>query len=175
MKKKNEKDEEEKKEKVMRKHRARTAATVGGTAHEIIRAPWFSEKALIVTEKGVYTFACQTCQATKKDRAISATNKSCFKCRMKKSDEENDLTGRHFGDDENDGWTVICFAGRNKQYCGQRMWLCRCVCGIEKLVSAANLVSGKSKRCHSCGQKLWRKKKCERLEREVTNAVIIPS
>ena len=47
----------EKKEGAVKKHRARTAATVGGIAHEIIRAPWFSEKALIITEKGVYTFA----------------------------------------------------------------------------------------------------------------------
>ena len=40
-----------------RKHRARTTKLVAGRAHEIIRAPWFSEKSLIVTEKGVYTFA----------------------------------------------------------------------------------------------------------------------
>jgi len=40
-----------------RKHRARTAPSTGGRAHEIIRAPWFSEKALVATEKGVYTFA----------------------------------------------------------------------------------------------------------------------
>lgn len=33
-------------------------------AHEIIRAPWFSEKALIMTEKGVYTFDVPT-SATK--------------------------------------------------------------------------------------------------------------
>ncbi|MFA6414610.1 MAG: 50S ribosomal protein L23 [Candidatus Paceibacterota bacterium] len=46
----------EKKEKVVVKRRARTAPTKDGLAHEIIRAPWFSEKALIVTEKGVYTF-----------------------------------------------------------------------------------------------------------------------
>jgi large subunit ribosomal protein L23 len=37
---------------------------VGGVAHEIIRAPWFSEKALILTEKGVYTFEV-TSRATK--------------------------------------------------------------------------------------------------------------
>lgn len=47
----------EKKDKVVLKHRARTASTKDGVAHEIIRAPWFSEKALIVTEKGVYTFS----------------------------------------------------------------------------------------------------------------------
>jgi ribosomal protein L23 len=28
-----------------------------GKAHEIIRAPWFSEKALLGTDKGVYAFA----------------------------------------------------------------------------------------------------------------------
>ncbi len=38
------------------KHRARTAANPNGLSHEIIRAPWFSEKALIGTEKGVYVF-----------------------------------------------------------------------------------------------------------------------
>ena len=54
----------ETKENATRKHRARTAATVHGAAHEIIRAPWFSEKALIATEKGVYAFAV-TPRATK--------------------------------------------------------------------------------------------------------------
>ena len=38
------------------KRRARTAATKDGVAHDIIHAPWFSEKALIGTEKGVYAF-----------------------------------------------------------------------------------------------------------------------
>jgi len=47
----------EKKDKVVVRHRARTAPAADGAAHEIIRAPWFSEKALISTDKGVYTFA----------------------------------------------------------------------------------------------------------------------
>jgi len=51
------KDKKEKKDKVVLKHRARTAPSTEGTAHEIIIAPWFSEKALIATEKGVYAFA----------------------------------------------------------------------------------------------------------------------
>ncbi len=46
----------EKKDKVIVRRRARTAPSANGTAHEIIRAPWFSEKALIITEKGIYTF-----------------------------------------------------------------------------------------------------------------------
>jgi large subunit ribosomal protein L23 len=47
----------EKKEKVARKAHARVIAHADGRAHEIVQAPWFSEKALIVTEKGVYSFA----------------------------------------------------------------------------------------------------------------------
>ncbi len=46
----------EKKEKSAPVRRARTTPTANGIAHEIIRAPWFSEKALIGTEKGVYVF-----------------------------------------------------------------------------------------------------------------------
>ena len=41
---------------VTRRRRARTTKLSGGIAHEIIHAPWFSEKALIATEKGLYTF-----------------------------------------------------------------------------------------------------------------------
>jgi len=46
----------EKKTKTARAHHARSAKLANGVAHEILRAPWFSEKALIVTEKSVYTF-----------------------------------------------------------------------------------------------------------------------
>lgn len=57
-----------KKDAVVRVHRARTTALTNGRAHEIIRAPWFSEKALIITEKGVYTFDVPA-RATKADIA----------------------------------------------------------------------------------------------------------
>jgi len=47
----------EKKEKVDAvKHHAHSTKSLNGAAHDIIRAPWFSEKALIGTEKGVYVF-----------------------------------------------------------------------------------------------------------------------
>jgi large subunit ribosomal protein L23 len=49
-------------------HRARASKLQSGVAHEIIRAPWFSEKSLIITEKGVYTFEV-TARATKADIA----------------------------------------------------------------------------------------------------------
>lgn len=60
---------EEKKAPASRKlHKARQAKLAAGKAHEIIRAPWFSEKALIITEKKVYTFAVDSC-ATKAEIA----------------------------------------------------------------------------------------------------------
>lgn len=62
------KTKKEKAKKVVRPHRARTTASVGGAAHEIIRAPWFSEKSLIITEKGVYVFAVSP-RATKAEIA----------------------------------------------------------------------------------------------------------
>ncbi len=47
---------------------ARATKPAQGTAHETIRAPWFSEKALIATEKGIYTFEVPP-RATKADIA----------------------------------------------------------------------------------------------------------
>lgn len=44
---------EGKKKKIVR---ARAVARRDGAAHEVVRAPWFSEKALIITEKKVYVF-----------------------------------------------------------------------------------------------------------------------
>lgn len=58
----------EKKSGATRTHRARTAAVAQGVAHELIREPWFSEKALIATEKGVYAFAVRP-HATKAEIA----------------------------------------------------------------------------------------------------------
>lgn len=52
----------------VRSRNARAAKLSAGKAHEVIRAPWFSEKALIGTEKGVYVFAVPP-QATKAEIA----------------------------------------------------------------------------------------------------------
>jgi large subunit ribosomal protein L23 len=35
---------------------ARVKMNTDGLAHEVVRAPWLSEKALLATEKGIYTF-----------------------------------------------------------------------------------------------------------------------
>ena len=55
-----------------RLRKARQTKLAAGIAHEVIRAPWFSEKALIATEKGVYTFDVST-------RATKATIASAIK------------------------------------------------------------------------------------------------
>ena len=52
----NKKEVKTKSEKSARVHHARAQKLKDGVAHEIIRAPWFSEKSLIITEKGIYTF-----------------------------------------------------------------------------------------------------------------------
>lgn len=39
-----------------RKRTVRAVASLHGIANDVISAPWFSEKALLMTEKGVYTF-----------------------------------------------------------------------------------------------------------------------
>jgi len=62
------KTKKEKKEKVAVKRTAHATKTLHGGAHDIIRAPWFSEKALIATEKGVYAFAVRP-SATKPEIA----------------------------------------------------------------------------------------------------------
>jgi len=59
-----------KKEKKAVVRHARAKKLAAGTAQDIIRAPWFSEKALIMTEKGVYTFAVPV-RATKTDIAAA--------------------------------------------------------------------------------------------------------
>lgn len=62
------KEKKEKSAEAARVTHARAKMSAEGVAHEIIRAPWFSEKALIVTEKGVYTFDVST-RATKAEIA----------------------------------------------------------------------------------------------------------
>ena len=58
---------EEKKKDAHKTHaKARTHAD--GKAHEVILAPWFSEKALLSTERGVYAFSIAK-DATKEDVA----------------------------------------------------------------------------------------------------------
>jgi hypothetical protein len=58
-----------------------------------------------------------------------------------------DLTGRRFSE-----WTVIAFHEYRERY--QSFWLCECSCGVRDVIRAHNLLSGQSRQCRSCGQKL---------------------
>ena len=51
-----------------------------------------------------------------------------------------DLTGRRFG-----RLVVIRWVGNNKR--GRALWLCRCDCGAETVVSAGHLLNGNTKSC----------------------------
>ena len=64
-----------------KKHVARAKMSADGVAHDIIRAPWFSEKALMATERGVYTFGVST-RATKAE--IAGAIKEIYKVTPKK-------------------------------------------------------------------------------------------
>lgn len=68
-------------EKTVRVHHAQARKPVNGIEHEIIRAPWFSEKALIMTEKGVYTFMVPA-RATKAE--IAGAIKEIYKVEPRK-------------------------------------------------------------------------------------------
>ena len=57
-----------KSDKVAKVSHARAQKLKDGVAHEIILAPWFSEKTLLMTEKGIYTFEVPK-RATKADIA----------------------------------------------------------------------------------------------------------
>jgi hypothetical protein len=57
-------------------------------------------------------------------------------------DSAKDLTGKRFGK-----WVVLEYAG--KKGCN-RLWLCRCECGVEKNVSQGNLLCKLSTQCQRC-------------------------
>ena len=60
---------------------ARSRTPADAMEHDIIHAPWFSEKALIATEKGVYAFVVPA-RATKTD--IAGAIKAIYKISPKK-------------------------------------------------------------------------------------------
>ena len=64
-----------------RKHSARARKPISGIEHDIVRAPWLSEKALIATERGVYTFLVRQ-RATKAE--IAGAVKEIYKVSPRK-------------------------------------------------------------------------------------------
>jgi len=85
------KEKKVKSEKASRVSHARSAKLADGVAHDIIRAPWFSEKALINTEKGVYTFVVPA-RATKAQ--IAGAIKEIYKVTPRMIRTAN-LPGKH--------------------------------------------------------------------------------
>ncbi|MDP2650322.1 MAG: 50S ribosomal protein L23 [bacterium] len=75
------KKEEKKAPASLKLRRVRATKLSDGIAHEIIHAPWFSEKALIVTERGVYTFMVPK-RATKAE--IAGAIKEIYKVEPRK-------------------------------------------------------------------------------------------
>lgn len=65
------------------------------------------------------------------------------------------LLGRTFGD-----WSVLQEAGRDTDRCV--LWLCRCVCGVERPVNSRNLLHGGSLGC-GCTKKGLRLRPYEAL------------
>lgn len=58
----------------------------------------------------------------------------------KRYGEVYDMRGEIFGE-----LTVISFAGKDKQ--GRAKWLCKCSCGVSKVISARSLKSGSTISC----------------------------
>ena len=63
-------------------------------------------------------------------------------CERKGGYNRRDLTGRRFG-----RLTALCPAEKSGQAGGGLVWRCRCDCGAEAEVSAARLVSGRTRSC----------------------------
>lgn len=51
-----------------------------------------------------------------------------------------DLTGMKFGE-----WDVIAFYDTDKH--DHALWVCKCSCGVEKIVAGSNLIRGRSTNC----------------------------
>lgn len=77
----NTKETKAKKAATARVRSARAAKLPAGRANQVISHPWFSEKALIATDKGVYTFAIPR-EATKPH--VAAAIKELYKVTPKK-------------------------------------------------------------------------------------------
>ncbi|MGA2063298.1 MAG: hypothetical protein ABSG67_22740 [Thermoguttaceae bacterium] len=78
--------------------------------------------------------------------AMKKHSKSICK-RTKRSNPPKDLTGMRFGK-----WVVQKYAGKENH---NRVWLCRCDCGLQKNVFESSLIHNTSTQCLRC---LWAKR-----------------
>lgn len=79
-------------------------------------------------------------------------SKSCRLCSVKKQKRPKglksapDLIGKKFNN-----WTVI---QKEQSRYGKSRWLCKCKCGIEKIVTGQSLMNGSSTKCVGCVEKI---------------------
>lgn len=78
------------------------------------------------------------------DSMLGATTRRADRARRRMS-QARDLTGMQFG-----YWQVEGRAGADAK--GNALWLCRCVCGVTKLVRGQRLAAGLSKSCGCQGR-----------------------
>jgi hypothetical protein len=64
--------------------------------------------------------------------------------------------GQRIGD-----WTVLESAPADRH--GNRRWLCRCLCGVEKLVFQNGLLTGNTTQCSKCGSRASAARRGKRL------------
>lgn len=81
----------------------------------------------------------------------------CSECGRKKAAKSRliDITGQTFGD------LLVIARAENKGT--KAAWVCKCICGNETIVTAANLKSGNTTRCMKCRGKVIGKKKLNDL------------
>ena len=85
---------------------------------------------------------CGTIKSIRKDGLINGTVISCgcYHNKITSQVHTKDLTGMKFGK-----LTVINRMGSNKH--NAALWLCKCECGTEKIISSSSLLSGQSNSC----------------------------
>jgi len=67
--------------------------------------------------------------------------------------KQTELTGRKFG-----SWTVVRLAGTNQHH--QKMWTCKCDCGVVRDVVGYTLVTGGSSNCGKSGEHPYKHGDC---------------
>lgn len=108
----------------------------------------------IKNKYAVWECVCDLCGGTRQVsvKRLDGTTTMCEKCAKQKKSEalskihykkdaiaHKDLSGEQFG-----LWTVL---EKGEYRNNTQMWVCKCICGIIKEVSAYNLISGRSTSC----------------------------
>lgn len=75
--------------------------------------------------------------------------------RVNETINRQDIVGRFFGK-----WNVLSFESYLKK--DGHLYLCQCVCGLQKLIPRNNLIKEKTTQCRPCSAKeQWKNRKCK--------------